>query len=164
MRGTDAVCSPRFVLSHGMDSRYFCNKKTMARGINNCNPLNIEKNSTRWQGLRPVQTDRRFFQFVSMEYGYRAAFITLSNYRRLHGLYTLRGWLNRWAPRHENPTDNYLRYVSQKSRVGEDENLRDISKERFCAIVAAMSRFENGVEANMQEIVKGYELAFTEVD
>lgn len=136
----------------------------MARGIDNCNPLNIEKNSTRWQGLRPVQTDSRFFQFVSMEYGYRAAFITLSNYRKLHGLVTLRGWINRWAPTVENPTDNYLGYVSRKSRVGEDEDLRDITKERFCAIVAAMSRFENGVDADMREVEKGYELAFPETE
>ena len=136
----------------------------MARGIDNCNPLNIEKNSTRWQGLRPVQTDNRFFQFVSMEYGYRAAFITLSNYRKLHGLVTLRGWINRWAPTVENPTDNYLGYVSRKSRVGEDEDLRDITKERFCAIVAAMSRFENGVDADMREVEKGYELAFPETE
>lgn len=136
----------------------------MARGINNCNPLNIEKNSTRWQGLRSVQTDKRFFQFVSMEYGYRAAFITLSNYRRLHGLDTLRGWLNRWAPRCENPTENYLRFVSQRSRVGEDESLRDIAKERFCAIVAAMSRFENGVDADIREVEKGYELAFPDAE
>lgn len=136
----------------------------MARGIDNCNPLNIEKNSTRWEGLRPEQTDRRFFQFVSMEYGYRAAFITLSNYRKLHGLVTLRGWINRWAPTVENPTDNYLGYVSRKSRVGEDEDLRDITKERFCAIVAAMSRFENGVDADMREVEKGYELAFPETE
>ena len=136
----------------------------MARGINNCNPLNIKKNSTRWEGLRPEQTDKRFFQFVSMEYGYRAAFITLSNYRKLHGLVTLRGWINRWAPTVENPTDNYLGYVSRKSRVGEDEDLCDITKERFCAIVAAMSRFENGVDADMREVEKGYELAFPEAD
>ena len=89
-----------------------------------------------------------------MEYGYRAAFITLSNYRKLHGLVTLRGWINRWAPTVENPTDNYLGYVSRKSRVGEDEDLRDITKERFCAIVAAMSRFENGVDADMREVEK----------
>ena len=136
----------------------------MARGIDNCNPLNIEKNSTRWEGLRHEQTDKRFFQFESMEYGYRAAFITLSNYRNLHGLVTLRGWINRWAPAVENPTDNYLGYVSRKARVGEDEDLRDITKERFCAIVAAMSRFENGVDADMREVEKGYELAFPETE
>lgn len=132
----------------------------MARGIDNCNPLNIEKNSTRWHGLRPLQTDRRFFQFVSMEYGYRAAFITLSNYRKLHGLVTLRGWINRWAPSVENPTDNYLRFVSSRSGVGGDEDLSNIDRERFCAIVAAMSRFENGIEADMQQVIRGYELAF----
>lgn len=132
----------------------------MARGIDNCNPLNIEKNSTRWQGLRPVQTDNRFFQFVSMEYGYRAAFITLSNYRKLHGLVTLRGWINRWAPAVENPTDNYLRFVSSHSGVGEDDDLTDIDKDKFCAIVAAMSHFENGVLPKMTQVRGGYMLAF----
>ena len=56
------------------------------RGIRNCNPGNIRRNNTKWQGLREVQTDHSFFQFESMEWGYRAMLRTLQNYQRIHGL------------------------------------------------------------------------------
>nr|WP_245531206.1 hypothetical protein [Bacteroides coprosuis] len=59
------------------------------RGIRNCNPGNIRRNNTKWQGLREVQTDHSFFQFESMEWGYRAMLRTLQNYQRIHGLKTL---------------------------------------------------------------------------
>ena len=48
------------------------------RGVRNCNPLNIVHGS-KWKGLRPEQTDPRFCQFVSMQYGWRAALIILRN-------------------------------------------------------------------------------------
>ena len=51
----------------------------MTRGLRNNNPLNIRRNNTKWQGLSATQTDKSFFQFKTMAYGYRAAFKTLSN-------------------------------------------------------------------------------------
>ena len=50
------------------------------RGIRNCNPLNIRISSEKWQGLRQKQTDKSFFQFESMAYGYRAAIKTMQTY------------------------------------------------------------------------------------
>lgn len=46
----------------------------MTRGLRNNNPLNIRRNNTKWQGLSVTQTDKSFFQFKTMAYGYRAAF------------------------------------------------------------------------------------------
>lgn len=46
----------------------------MTRGLRNNNPLNIRRNNTKWQGLSATQTDKSFFQFKTMAYGYRAAF------------------------------------------------------------------------------------------
>ena len=48
----------------------------MTRGLRNNNPLNIRRNNTKWQGLSATQTDKSFFQFKTMAYGYRAAFKT----------------------------------------------------------------------------------------
>ena len=48
----------------------------MTRGLRNNNPLNIRRNKTKWQGLSVTQTDKSFFQFKTMAYGYRAAFKT----------------------------------------------------------------------------------------
>lgn len=50
------------------------------RGIRNNNPLNIRINGTKWEGLCPVQTDKSFFQFRTMAYGYRAAIKTIHEY------------------------------------------------------------------------------------
>ena len=55
------------------------------RGIRNCNPGNLRLSKDRWKGLRPVQTDKEFFQFEEMKWGYRALMRTLQNYRRVHG-------------------------------------------------------------------------------
>ena len=52
----------------------------MTRGLRNNNPLNIRRNNTKWQGLSVTQTDKSFFQFKTMAYGYRAAFKTLQTY------------------------------------------------------------------------------------
>lgn len=52
----------------------------MTRGLRNNNPLNIRRNNTKWQGLSATQTDKSFFQFKTMAYGYRAAFKTLQTY------------------------------------------------------------------------------------
>ena len=42
------------------------------RGLRNNNPGNLRLSGDRWKGLRPVQTDKEFFQFTDMRYGYRA--------------------------------------------------------------------------------------------
>ena len=55
----------------------------MTRGLRNNNPLNIRRNNTKWQGLSATQTDKSFFQFKTMAYGYRAAFKTLQTYIRI---------------------------------------------------------------------------------
>ena len=52
------------------------------RGLRNNNPLNIRRNSTKWQGLAEEQKDKEFFTFVAPEWGYRAALRTLRNYNR----------------------------------------------------------------------------------
>ena len=57
----------------------------MSRGLRNNNPGNLRLSKDKWKGLRPVQADKDFFQFVDMQHGYRAMLITLQNYRRKHG-------------------------------------------------------------------------------
>lgn len=129
-----------------------------SRGLRNNNPLNIRRNSTKWQGLSEEQKDKAFFTFIAPEWGYRAAIKTLQNYRRIHGLTTVRQWISRWAPPVENDTEAYIRFVCDKAEVGEkcEPNLHN--KEVMCRIVAAMSHMENGVPAVMVDVYKGWEL------
>ena len=79
----------------------------MTRGLRNNNPLNIEKTrgGNPWQGEVVPSKDKRFAQFTTVAYGYRAAFKLLNNYQRNYGLDTIRKMIGRWAPSEENHTD-----------------------------------------------------------
>lgn len=128
------------------------------RGLKNNNPLNIRKNSTKWQGLAEEQKDKSFFTFIAPEWGYRAALRTLQTYTRSHGCASLREWINRWAPPCENPTDNYLKFVCDKTGMPADCCPRISNKVVMCNIVAAMSHFENGIPAVIEDVYKGWDL------
>lgn len=130
------------------------------RGIRNCNPLNIERNATKWQGLRPQQTDERFCQFISMEYGYRAAFRTLLTYTKQYKLHTIREWISRWAPPKENDTAKYIRVVCSRAKLDADTPINIYDKEKMVAVVSAMAFMENGIDAVREEVLSGFEMAF----
>ena len=128
------------------------------RGLRNNNPLNIRANNTKWQGLADAQPDSSFFTFVAPEWGYRAAIRTLQNYKRVHGLTTIKEWISRWAPPCENDTEAYVSFVC--SRVGVEPTFEPDICDRviMCNIVAAMSHFENGMPANINDIINGWGL------
>lgn len=132
-------------------------KKT--RGLRNNNPLNIRRNKTAWRGLATVQNDKEFFCFTAPEWGYRAAFITLRNYRRLHRLQTLSEWIARWAPPIENDTAAYVRCVCVRCRLASDYIPNINNKKEMCDIVSSMSFMENGVPAIESDVEKGWLLA-----
>lgn len=133
-------------------------QSTQPRGLRNNNPLNIRKNSTQWQGLRDVQTDPAFFQFETMAHGYRAAFKTLDTYRTKHGCRYLADFISRWAPPSENDTRAYVRIVAQRAGLSDVSTIDTRNEQTMCAIVAAMSFVENGVEADMDEVREGWRL------
>ena len=131
----------------------------MSRGLRNNNPLNIRRNATRWKGLSAVQKDSAFFCFDAPCWGYRAAFVTLKNYERLHGLATLCEWIARWAPPVENDTAAYTAFVSKKTGIGVDAHIDTADKELMCRIVAAMSQMENGAPAVAADVEEGWKLS-----
>lgn len=128
------------------------------RGIRNNNPGNIRITKDNWKGLRKVQTDKEFFQFEEMKWGYRAMLRTLQNYRKRHGCETIADFIKRWAPPSENDTTAYIKTVCEKMGVP-PFFVPDIeSKAAMCMLAAAMSYVENGVVANMEEVAEGWEL------
>lgn len=128
------------------------------RGLRNCNPGNIRLSDDKWQGLREEQTDEDFFQFQSMAWGYRALIRTLQNYRRKHNCWTIRDFITRWAPSCENNTLAYIKSVCNYLGVP-SVYVPDVDdKDTMCALAAAMSRHENGVDAIMQEVSDGWNL------
>ena len=134
-------------------------EKKLPRGIRNCNPGNIRITRDKWQGLRSVQTDKSFFQFVEMKWGYRALLRTLQNYRRRHGCRTIEDFISRWAPPQDNNnTAAYIRRVCLDLQVPQTYTPDIDDKETMCAFAAAISRVENGQPAVMADVEAGWDL------
>ena len=128
------------------------------RGYRNNNPGNIRINGDKFQGEVIPSRDKEFKQFESMAYGYRAIFKILRNYQRNYSLDTIRKMISRWAPESENNTLAYVMTVSSRSGISPDEPVSADNREMMIRIVAAMSYVENGVEADMSDVIAGWEL------
>lgn len=132
-----------------------------ARGIRNNNPGNIRWGDE-WKGLVPEtqRTDKSFCQFKSAEYGIRAMIIILRNYQRKHGLSTISGIINRWAPTNENDTQAYINSVAKATGVDPDQRI-DTSDSRFMMkLLQAIIQHENGDQPyGFDVFVKAIDLA-----
>ena len=130
---------------------------SLPRGLRNNNPGNIRKNSDVFQGEK-TSSDKEFKQFKSMAYGYRAIFKILSNYYRNYKLDTIRKIIGRWAPENENDTDAYIKAVSDYAGIPADDPVDINDREQMTRIVAGMSKVENGREAEMSDVIAGWNL------
>lgn len=130
----------------------------MSRGLRNNNPGNIRRSRVRYKGEVRPSRDPDFKEFETMAYGYRAVFVLLDTYRSRYGLNTIRQMLNRYAPPTENFTEGYVRFVADYSGVMPDEVVDTRSEKDMIPIVAAMSKIENGVAANIEDVERGWEL------
>lgn len=128
------------------------------RGIRNCNPLNIRIGNV-WLGEVTNPTDLEFEQFVSMEYGLRAAFVLLRRYIRHYHLDNVQLIVSRWAPRSENQTDSYIATVCQQMGIEKDTPIKYEDRETMYKLLEAMSLVECGQKVPMSKIEKGYALA-----
>jgi len=126
------------------------------KGIRNNNPLDIRVSGDEWQGK--TGDDGEFFQFESPVFGIRAAARTLRTYREKHGLNTVSGIINRWAPPSENLTGSYIESVANKIKLDAHETLRD---EDYPRLIEAMIFHENGEQPYSAEIIQdGFKRGF----
>lgn len=132
------------------------NKKP--RGIRNNNPGNIEYTGVEWQGLANPPSDGRFMRFVDPVWGLRALARVLVNYQRLHGIDTVRGIINRWAPSFENDTTAYMSHVADYLDVGVDQQIN--INERLFDLITVITQHENGQQPyTSKQINDGISLA-----
>jgi hypothetical protein len=96
------------------------------RGFRLNNPLNVERTATVWKGMSSSQPDSRFVAFNTPEHGIRAAAIILQTYQEKHGINTMRGVIERWAPHTENDVAAYIQAVNILAEIEPDE-LLDLS-------------------------------------
>ena len=126
------------------------------RGLRNNNPLNIRHSSDKFQG-EVTGKDPAFKTFISMPYGYRAAFVTLATYLS-KGCNTIEKIITRWAPPTENNTAGYIANVERWSGVLRNQELTATDGADYIMIIAAMSFVENGINANITEVRAGFKL------
>lgn len=133
----------------------------LPRGLRNNNPGNIRNSDAiDWKGEvdHNKKDDQSFEEFEDMAHGYRALIKLLQNYRKKYGCLTIADFIKRWAPPHENHTQNYIIRVCKGMQVP-TTFVPDINDEgTMCAFAAAISEVENGVPANMEDIKAGWNL------
>ena len=134
----------------------------MARGLANRNPGNIRRSAVRYRGEVQPSRDPAFKQFETMAWGYRAIVVLLDTYRVRHGLRTLAEMIARWAPPTENRTDAYIRAVAERTGIPADRPLDTRDRATMIPVAAAISRVENGVDADPREVEQGWELFINE--
>ena len=133
-------------------------KKVQPRGIRNNNPLNIRIGNT-WLGERPNPTDQEFEEFVTMEYGLRAAFLILRRYIRRYKKNTISSIVSTWAPSSENNTLKYIDRVAQMTHLSPDDPIDYYDRDTMCKLVAAMAQVECGQPIDEAKIIKAYDMA-----
>lgn len=135
------------------------------RGVRNNNPGNIEENGTAWQGLDTPKSDGRFCRFIDPKWGIRAIARVLITYQDKHGVNTVRGIIDRWAPPVENNTSAYIDHVCRVVGVGRADAI-DLHQYKYAApIVEAIIKHENGQQPySKMQINEGLRLAGIEPD
>ena len=121
---------------------------TNVRGIRNNNPLNIRKGNN-WKGERPIQTDKQFEEFETLQYGIRAGLKLIRNHVSGFGgkrpkANSIRKLINVWAPPSENATQGYIVFVCQQVTKLPDDIIHDDDQALICKIARAMAFFECG--------------------
>ena len=113
------------------------------RNVRNNNPGNIKlEPGTRWDGQ--INTgDDTFVTFETPDKGVRALGILLQNYQDVHGIKTVKGIINRFAPPSENPAhDSYVNFVAKKLGVKPTEPIK--VADHLDNLIGSIIYFEGG--------------------
>lgn len=133
-------------------------RRPLPRGLRNNNPLNIRIGNV-WLGEVSNPTDPDFEQFVSLEYGLRAAFVLLRRYVRHYRRTTIPAVISAWAPATENNITRYVDIVSSVSGIAPDATLNFEDEEQMIRLADAMIYVECGQHVNKETIHKAYHMA-----
>ena len=120
------------------------------------NPCNVRRSPDTFKG--EIKSDGAFKVFIDNAHGYRCAMVILRTYIRRHGIDTIEGIINRFAPPSDNnPTENYINFVADKSGFIRSQTIV-FAKESILPIIYAISWFEQGRKPDMSEIEAGWAL------
>lgn len=127
-------------------------ESSTVRGIRNNNAGNIRASrADTWDGQTGID-DAGFAIFKSSEWGVRALAKLLLNYERLHGLNTVSGIIERYAPPVENKTGSYVKSVADK--LGLDSHTSFNVAHYLPRLMKAIIQHENGINPYSDELIK----------
>lgn len=132
-------------------------KKTVPRGIRNCNPLNIRIGNS-WLGERDYPDETEYEQFVNTVYGIRAAFLILRRYIRRYHLDTIRLIVSRWSQSNGNQNESYISQVSSTMNLDPDTPIAYEDENTMCKLIDAMIIVECGQPVDKLTIGKAYRM------
>lgn len=116
---------------------------TEPRGIRTNNPGNLRPGFPAWNG--EVAPDGGYCCFITPESGLRAMGKTLLAYQAKHGLRTIRGIINRWAPPSDNnDTTAYVNCVAAECGIGPDVDIDLTDASVLSSMLMAIVQHENG--------------------
>lgn len=132
---------------------------SVPRGIRNNNPGNIEHNPANdWLGLAPLDEwgdEKRFCVFTHPHFGIRVTAYLLHKYYHTYGLTSVYEMLKRYAPKKENDTLAYARFVAGYMGVKHDAPLERFGWAELREMIPGVIRFECGVQPYTWEIEAG---------
>ncbi len=134
----------------------------LPRGIRNHNPGNVRWGAD-WLGLKKdgKLQDPSFCVFVAPVFGIRALAKVLINYKKIHGLNTVRQIISRYAPPNENQTAAYIQSVAKQLGVFPDTVIDIEERGVLTVFIKAVIRMENGIQPYSGETIQqGIELAY----
>ncbi len=113
------------------------------------NPGNLRKSAKfAWQGEQPGIAPGQFVIFDTLAHGFRAMIKDLNTDIK-QGQDNLRKLIYEFAPPSDNnPTENYISYVSRKTGIEPTRTLKHNDFDTLGKIAVAMAYFEHGIKAD----------------
>lgn len=123
----------------------FLGQSTLPRGIRNNNPGNLILTSIKWQGKieNSKNTDGKFEQFTSVEYGIRAMLKDIINDVK-KGKNTITKLISEYAPPSENNTANYINFLANSLGISPNQVLSNLNSTFLKQIARTIIKIENG--------------------
>jgi len=117
------------------------------------NPGNIRQSTDLFIGEIKPSSDTSFKEFANNSFGYRAMFKVLDSYRK-RGIDSIEQIVTRYS---EDNVSAYVDFVVQRTGFASNAHIPN-TKQAMTRLVAAMSRFENGVDAKFDEVAQGWDM------
>ncbi len=122
------------------------------RSFKNNNPGNIAKSNIAWQG-KISGNDPTLETFATPEAGVGALAKNLLAYQNKHGLNTISGIINRWAPPSENDTPQLIQNASKRLGVKPDQPINLNDPKMLASFSKAIIHQENGIQPYDEGII-----------